>query len=136
MEEQAQKLYTAPELAEFIKRQHAEITRQDILLAVKDQEIAQLKSALAAARSQMDPYQVACEIASISAPSNDDMRRLRAAEVAIAYCGRPKVSESRSVSDTRSYHLYSSENNWRVGYEAKQQAIEQKLKDSNMKVVK
>jgi hypothetical protein len=93
-----QRLYTAPELAEFCKEQHAEITRLDILLAVKDQEIAQLKAALAAAHTRMDPYEVACEIASLASPTNEDMRRLRAAEVAIAYCGRPRVTESRSVS--------------------------------------
>jgi hypothetical protein len=93
--------FTAAELAQLIKEQHAEIKRQDVLLVVKDQQITQLQADLLAARSPMDPYQVACEIASKAAPSNDDMRRLRAAEVAIAYCGRPKTTANVSVNEHR-----------------------------------
>jgi hypothetical protein len=96
--------FTAPELARLVNEQHAYIKQQDVLLLVKDQQINQLQGELLAARQSMDPYQVACEIASKPAPSNDDMRRLRAAEVAIAYCGRPKrtLSMSMSVQEHRS----------------------------------
>jgi hypothetical protein len=90
--------YSIYDLVGIIGEQNAEIKRLQVLLGVKDQQIAQVETALAVARSHMDPYETACEISRIAAPTNEDMRRLRAAEVAIPYCGRPKVAETRSVS--------------------------------------
>src|SRR5262249_1131878 len=109
------RVFTAAELAQIVNEQHAEIKRQDVLLVVKDQTMAQLQGELLAARQPMDPYAVACEIASKASPTNDDMRRLRAAEVAIAYCGRPKLSRSETVAiGAVSHRLYTIEGNARA----------------------
>jgi hypothetical protein len=82
----------------MIGEANMEIKRQRVILGVKDQKIAELQTALEVARSKMDPYETACEISRIPSPTNEDMRRLRAAEVAIPYCGRAKTTENRSVT--------------------------------------
>src|SRR6516162_7425799 len=90
--------YSCLELVNMIGEANMEIKRQRVILGVKDQKIAELQTALEVARSKMDPYETACEISRIPSPTNEDMRRLRAAEVAIPYCGRAKTTENRSVT--------------------------------------